>query len=114
MRFFCLYILLCISCQSLAEDALPKDVSSYLELRESCDHWRGEYGYDEERQADINWSICQSCSGTDAKLKKLKNKYKNQEKILTKLNELESEIEPKDKSAARQFCKKTRKPEWYK
>ena len=114
MRFFCLFILLCISYHSLAEDALPKDVSSFLELRESCDHWRGEYGYDKERQADINWSICQSCSGTDAKLAKLKHKYKNQENILTKLNELESEIEPKDKSAARQFCKKTRKPEWYK
>lgn len=93
---------------------MPKDVSSFLELRESCDHWRGEYGYDEERQADINWSICQSCPGTDAKLAKLKRKYSEQAKILAKLNELEPEVEPKDKTAARLFCKKTRKPEWYK
>lgn len=114
MRFLCLFTLLCICVPSLAADALPKDVSSFLKLRELCDHWRGEYGYDEERQADINWSICQSCPGTDAKLAKLKRQYSGQENILAKLNELESEIEPKDKSAARQFCKKTRKPEWYK
>lgn len=93
---------------------MPKDVSSLLALRESCDHWRGEYGYDEERQADINWSICQSCPGTDAELAKLKRKYMDQENILVKLNELEPEVEPKDKAEAQLFCKKTRKPEWYK
>ena len=100
MRFLCLFTLLFICAPALSADALPKDVSSFLQLRESCDHWRGEYGYDEERQADINWSICQACPGTDAKLAKLKRKYKSQENIIAKLNELESEIEPKDKSAA--------------
>lgn len=114
MRFLCLFSLICISAPALGADTLPKDVSSFLELRESCDHWRGEYGYDEKRQADINWSICQSCPGADAKLAKLKRKYMGQENILAKLNELEPEVEPKDKAAARLFCKKTRKPEWYK
>ncbi|OAM52809.1 hypothetical protein A7981_05045 [Methylovorus sp. MM2] len=113
MRFFCLFTLLFVCVSALAADALPRDVSNFLKLRESCDHWRGEDGYDEERQADINWSICQACPGTDAKLAKLKHKYKNQENILAKLNALELEIEPKNKLAARQFCKKARKPEWY-
>ena len=114
MRILCILALLCICVPASGTDALPKDVSSFLKLRESCDHWRGEYGYDEERQADINWSVCQSCPRTDAKLAKLKHKYRGNEKVLEKLNKLEPEIEPKDKSEARRLCKKTRKPEWYK
>ena len=114
MRLFSLFSLVCICVPAFATDVLPKDVSTFLELRESCDHWRGEYGYDEERQADINWSICQSCPGTDAKLAKLKRKYRGQENILAELNGLEPQIEPKDKAAAQLFCKKIRKPEWYK
>ena len=114
MRFFCLFSLLHLCAPALAASALPNDVSAFLKLRESCEHWRGEYGYDEARQSDIDWSICKSCQGTDAKLAKLKRKYKNQERILLKLNELESEIEPKDKSATREFCMKTKKPAWHK
>ncbi|BCM25372.1 hypothetical protein [Methyloradius palustris] len=114
LRLFILVVpLLCVFGISSAETPLPTDVSSFLELRESCDHWRGEYGYDKDRQSDIDWSICQSCPGTDAKLAKLKRKYKNQESVMIKLNDLESKIESKDKAATLKFCKTTRKPEWY-
>lgn len=95
-----------------APSGFPKEIDDFLAERESCDHWRGEAGYDQERQADINWSVCQSCTGTDAKLKALKTKYRSNEKILEKLNELESQIEPKDKAAAKRFCRATRKPKW--
>src|SRR5262245_37150097 len=54
---------------------LPAEVAAFLERRESCDHWRGEFGYDEERQSDIDWAICQACPGTDAQLARLKKKY---------------------------------------
>ena len=92
---------------------LPEDVIAFLVDRESCDHWRGEDGYDAKRKADIDWSICESCTGTDAKLALLKKKYRNNKLTMEKLNELESQIEPKDKAKARQFCSKTRKPTWY-
>jgi hypothetical protein len=90
----------------------PAEVKRFLELRESCDHWRGESGYDKERQADIEWSICQSCQGTDAELARLKKKYNANPKVMEALNDLDLEIEPKDKAEARRFCKQTRKPEW--
>ncbi len=92
--------------------SFPKEIDNFLADRESCDHWRGEAGYDQERLADINWSVCQSCTGTDAKLKELKKKYRSHAKILEKLNEFEPQIEPKDRAAAKRFCQGTRKPKW--
>lgn len=93
---------------------LPRDVAQFLKKREACDHWRGESGYDDERQADIDWSICQSCPGTDTALVRLKRKHQSNPAVLSRLQELEDEIEPKDKAAAQRFCKATRKPAWQK
>ena len=90
----------------------PVEVKKFLERRESCDHWRGESGYDTERQADIDWAICQSCQGTDAELASLKRKYKAYVDVMGSLGELEAEIEPKDKVATKRFCNGTRKPKW--
>lgn len=112
--FLILLVVLPYHTAGAASSALPKDVSTFLEQRESCDHWRGEYGYDEERQADINWAICQSCSGTDSKLASLKKKYRANARIMKKLNELDEKIEPKDKADTKRFCLGTRKPEWMK
>ena len=97
-----------------APSVFPKDVSTFLEDRELCDHWRGEYGFDDERQADINWSVCRSCPGTDAKLANLKKKYRANTKIIEKLGELESKIEGATKAEVKQICKNTRKPKWMK
>ena len=91
---------------------LPKDVTDFLSTRESCDHWRGEEGYDDERKAEIAWATCQTCQGTDAKLAGLKRKYRTNVKIIEKLSEFESKIEPDDKAAARAFCRNTKRPEW--
>lgn len=104
---------LSLSCglQANAADP-PTDVKKFLALRETCDHWRSESGYDKERQADIDWSVCQSCQGTDAELARLKKKYSGNPKVMETLAELEPEIEPKDKAAAKRFCKSTRKPKW--
>jgi hypothetical protein len=94
-----------------AED-FPVDVLNFLEERESCDHWRSELGYDEERQADIDWSICQSCPGSDSKLAGLKIKYRFNKVVMSKLDELESNIEPTNNVEAKKFCQNTRKPSW--
>jgi len=89
---------------------LPKEVSSFLEERENCDHWRGEEGYDKERRAEIDWSICQSCPGTDSKIVVLKMKYGADKAIMEKLAELEPKIEPDDKGATERFCRSLKKP----
>ena len=94
-----------------AAPALPKDVITFLDERESCDHWRGEEGYDQERKADINWYICHSCSGTDANLAHLKKKYRSEQAVMGKLGELEPQIEPADKVKTQRYCRTTRKPE---
>lgn len=98
-----------------AESAgLPAEVSAFLERRASCDHWRGEAGYDEERKADIDWAICQACPGTDAQLAQLRTKYAANTEVMEKLSQIEPNIEPPDKAAAQRFCSKTRKPSWQK
>jgi len=92
----------------------PRDVREFLASRESCDHWRGEDGYDEERKAEIAWATCEACQGTDAKLAGLKRKYRTNARIIEKLREFDPKIEPDNKVAAREFCRSTRKPEWQK
>lgn len=93
-----------------APTTFPKDVSDFLSRRESCDHWRSEAGYDDERAADIAWASCQACQGTDAQLARLKKKYRTNAKIMEELDALDSKIEPDDKAAAKEFCRNTRKP----
>lgn len=99
---------------AVSAPALPKDVNDFLDQREACDHWRGEYGYDEERQADIDYAICQACVGTDKRLANLKQTYHANKEILSRLDVFESDIEPDDDAANAAFCKKTRKPAWLK
>ncbi|MDG0831606.1 hypothetical protein [Roseateles saccharophilus] len=106
-------MLLWASLASWADPApLPRDVQAFVETRESCDHWRGEGGYDEERRKDIDWSICQSCRGTDAELARLKRKYRRSAHVMDALAAFEPHIEPDDKAAVERFCKATRKPSW--
>ncbi|MET3135816.1 hypothetical protein AAKU61_000154 [Undibacterium sp. GrIS 1.2] len=109
-----IYIFLLVGLAHLSVWAVPpefpKDVTVFLAERESCDHWRGEPGYDNERQADIDWYICQSCSGTDEKLAGLMKKYRRNKLVMGKLGELEAQVESKDKAAAKRFCSGTRKP----
>ncbi len=105
-RLVWLFVLLLAAGGVVAVEALPKDVSSFIKQREACDHWRGEYGYDEERQAEIDVAVCETCVGTDERLSKLKHKYKGQQKVLTRLNEFEPDIEPGDSAANAAFCKR--------
>lgn len=115
MRYHCFSIALCLSTAvSAATTKFPSEVASFLERRESCDHWRGEYGYDPERQADIEWAVCQTCRGTDTELARLKRKYSANPKVAAILDDFEPKIEPDNKLEAERFCKSTRKPKWYK
>jgi hypothetical protein len=96
---------MCVSTVALAAD-VPKEMAKFIQRRESCDRWRGEDGYNKERQANINRAICQ----TYTELKRLKRKFKNRPDLQAKLNNFDPQIEEKDKAKTRWFCKGTRKP----
>lgn len=89
---------------------LPKEVQTFVDLREACDHWRGERGFDAERQKDIDWSVCQSCPGTDAELARLRQKYRGNARVTAALADFEPRVEPEDKAATARFCQAARKP----
>jgi hypothetical protein len=100
---------MCVCTVALASD-VPKEITKFIERRESCDRWRGEDGYSKERQANINRAVCQTCTGTDAELKRLKRKFKYRPDLQTKLNNFEPQMEEKDKAKNRRLCKDTKKP----
>ena len=82
-----------LSLSAQAQNAMPPDVARFVERRDLCDHFRGEEPYDAERRKFLEESMRQFCTGTDSQLKALKSKYKAEPKVLSKLNEYESQIE---------------------
>ena len=68
----------------------PKDVSAFIEERDLCDHFRGEPRYDKERTEFLLKNINKLCTGTDAKLLKLKTKYKNNKSVINALASYEN------------------------
>ncbi len=74
----------------------PFDVEEFIDRREICDHFRGEEPYDADRAKFLAAQIKETCSGTDKELRELKQKYKNDDKIMQILNRFEEEIESKD------------------
>ena len=89
--------LLCFSLGSAlaAEAPLPSDVAKYVEQREGCEHFRGEFPDppDKQRMKEIEREIRKLCTGTDKKLERLKRKYAKNQTVLKHLNEFEEKIE---------------------
>ena len=71
----------------------PSDVSAFIEERDLCDHFRSEPRYDKERTEFLLKNITKFCTGTDAKLLKLKTKYKNNKSIIKALSYYNENIE---------------------
>ena len=76
-----------------AETIFPEDVATFVEKRDSCDHFRGEPMYDEERAAFLVEAMNKACLGTDAELAKLIAKYQDDSKIMATLSDYETSIE---------------------
>jgi hypothetical protein len=76
-----------------AQEALPLDIARYVERRDLCDHFRGEEAYNAERREFLKQRMQEYCVGTDARLARLKRKYKRQSKVMSKLNEYEVKSE---------------------
>lgn len=80
-----------------SHNGAPRDVRSFVEKRELCDHLRGEVpdpdpGNPEGMERFIN-EINQACGGTDAALRRLKNRYAANQTILQLLSRYEDRIE---------------------
>jgi hypothetical protein len=80
----------------------PADVRDFIDMRDACDHWRGEPWPDhqddpeEVRKKQILEAIKESCTGTDKRLSALKVAYASDPKILQVLDEYEIDIESDD------------------
>jgi len=90
---------LCENAQKIS--GLPSDVTSFVDQRDGCDHFRGEPwdGGDDpeikERREFIFQNIKNLCTGTDMRLEKLRHKYRHNQEIVELLKEYEDQIERK-------------------
>lgn len=90
-----------------ATDALPQEIEALVADSGECDHWRGEPAFNKQREAEINWNVCQTCLGIGARLNTLRKKHTQNPAALAAL----SDIQPIDSDPAlRSFCRKLKKP----
>ena len=92
-RYRILLLLVLMTAPALAQNALPVDVTRFVEKRDSCDHFRGEEAYDAERGKFLEEQMRKLRTGTDKKLKALKAKYRKNPGVLSRLKEYEPQIE---------------------
>lgn len=76
-------------------NTLPDEVTQFIEKRDLCDHFRGEYPYDDERRKFLYRNMVELCTGTDIKLANLKKKYHSNSDVMKLLSIYEDSIEPK-------------------
>ena len=72
------------------------DLAGFLERRATCDHFRGEVPDppDAERMREIEQQIAATCTGTDAQLAQLKQRYRDDPAVTKQLAAFEPKIEP--------------------
>ncbi|MEP2103627.1 MAG: hypothetical protein ABJP02_15970 [Parasphingorhabdus sp.] len=75
------------------DPAIVKEARSFIIQRQGCDHFRGEPGYDEERQKLLNEQIKKLCTGTDKRLAKLRLRYSDSPETVKALADFEDCIE---------------------
>jgi hypothetical protein len=73
--------------------AFPAEVTNFMVDRDGCDHFRGEEPYDAERAAYLEQSIRDLCTGSDAKLAKLRRRYAENLDVMAALGNYEDQIE---------------------
>jgi hypothetical protein len=69
------------------------DIRAFADRRAQCDHFRGEEPYDKARAAFLREQTATYCSGTDAELAKLKQKYAQDPAAMKRLDSYEERIE---------------------
>ncbi|MBT9609083.1 MAG: hypothetical protein IV110_03475 [Aquabacterium sp.] len=83
------------TCLADASSRLPGEVSDFLLNREACDHFRGEVidPPDAELKKERNDNIRTYCTGTDAALARLRQKYAKRRDVVQSLRGFEAKIE---------------------
>jgi len=94
-----LAVLLTLPFTVVAAESLPADVQSFIDNRQTCDHFRGEPwdpgdepGLNERREFILQ-SINKYCTGTDKRLAELRGKYKDNPRIIERLRHYEDHVE---------------------
>jgi len=82
---------------SCATDQHSLNIDKFIERRENCEHFRGEFPDppEPERVNEIIKGVNEYCTGTDAQLAALKVRYADNPVIMEKLNAYEPRIERK-------------------
>jgi hypothetical protein len=73
--------------------ALPEDVKAFIARRDLCDHFRGEEPYDQERKAFLDQKLEETCTGTDAALKGIRRKYRDNSEVIAALWDYDDVVE---------------------
>lgn len=86
---------------SARAEVLPSDVVRFIEKRDLCDHFRGEYPEPDawgeayqERLDEVNIALKENCAGTDKELIQLRVKYQQRSNIIDKLKDYDDCLEP--------------------
>lgn len=80
------------ACVSAISDSKP-DVTAFQKRRDAWDHFRSEEPVDADRANKINEEIRKYCPGTDRDLLLLKDKYKDDARVMHVLSLYEEHIE---------------------
>ena len=99
-----LIVLTLISSINSSAQSIPKDVSSFVDTRKACDHFRSEPwdpGDEPEvkgRREFLFKMTKKYCTGTDRRLSSLRRKYRNNNSVLTILKDFDESIELANKN----------------
>ncbi len=83
---------------------IPKDVTSFVDTRKTCDHFQsepwdpGDEPEVKERREFLFKMTKKYCAGTDRRLSSLRKKYRNNNRVLTILKGFEDSIELANKN----------------
>lgn len=95
MRTFISLMMTGLLLSACATPPAPGDVEAFVARRDVCDHLRGEIPDPEEveRMRETLREIDEYCTGTDAELAALKERYRGDADVMRKLDRYEPRIE---------------------
>lgn len=68
---------------------MPADVQQFMVQWNDCQHWLGEFGWDSERQRQIDRAVRDVCPGVDARAARLRARYAGNAEVLVRLARFE-------------------------
>ena len=68
---------------AFAKDRIPKDVQTFIDNADACEHFAGEFDSDlsKQRKKEIARGVVRHCQAAQKQLKGLTAKYKNDPKV---------------------------------